>query len=68
MTMLKSFLCRGGCLLLGVSTLFLMGACQSAKSRTENGGSAMPWATPEGFENSGAGTPFGLMGGLQGRR
>jgi hypothetical protein len=61
------FLLRCGQLLLAATFLLGMGACQHAKFRSENGGSAMPWATPEGFENSGAGTPFGLMQGMQGR-
>jgi hypothetical protein len=49
---------------LGIITLF--GGCEHAKFNSDHGGQTNPWASPESFENSGAGTPLGLMGG-QGR-
>lgn len=66
--MKKSLFRRLVCLTFaGASLSVFTISCEHAKFRSENGGSAMPWATPEGFENSGAGTPFGLMSGMQGR-
>lgn len=51
---------------LAVAALLNLSSCEHAKFRSDNPGNTMPWATPEGFENSGAGTPLGLMGS-QGR-
>lgn len=43
--------------------LLSLGACESIKFRSDDGGGTIPWAAPEGFESSGAGTPFGALGG-----
>lgn len=53
--------------LMAALGLLSLGACESVKLRSDDGGGTIPWASPEGFESSGAGTPFGAMGGLQGR-
>ena len=53
--------------ILAAFGLLALGACESVKFRGEEPGGTMPWTSPEGFESSGAGTPFGAMGGLQGR-
>ncbi len=47
-------------LVTAIGFLAFFGACEHAKFRSDEG-HATPWAQPEGFENTGAGTPFGLL-------
>ncbi len=54
-------------ILLAASCFLLFGACESMQWRGTESGPTQPWASPEGFENSGAGTPLGMMGGMQRR-
>ena len=53
--------------LIAALGLLALGACESIKFKGDDSGGTMPWTSPEGFESAGAGTPFGAMGGLQGR-
>ena len=60
---MSKFTINGFRIAIAFGILMFGGACEHAKFRSDHGGQTNPWASPESFENSGAGTPLGLLGG-----